>query len=245
MNCLEFKRLALSDPNSRAIHFVAHTEQCEDCLQYVVDVRRMDAELSTSLEVSAPSDLAARLRFNSEMFYAGDENNSRRAWGRFAIAGGLAVMVLVAGLMLRGQFSHQQQLVNDYQKLLAGVLEHVDEHPITPVWDTTHAHQRVNSLLATYEEGMQLEGLKDLQFGRICPMGQYLGLHATLESGDSQTTFAYIKGMPVDDLLDSNFSGYKTRIKPVKGGNLIIFSRSQQALDEAAANLHAAMVWDS
>ena len=67
MNCLEFKRLALSEPNSGNSDFVRHSKDCPDCLKYVASIRKMDNDLSKSLNVEMPSDLLARLQFNQEM----------------------------------------------------------------------------------------------------------------------------------------------------------------------------------
>ena len=75
-------------------------------------------------------------------------------------------------------------------------------------------------------------------------MGQYKGLHATLETADGQVTFAYIKGDAVGELLDVGYQGYVSRIKPVRGGNLIIVSRTNKALQEADSQLEEAMYWD-
>lgn len=244
MNCLEFKRLALSDPSSKDHSFIAHAEQCAECLSYVGDIRKMDAELADSLRVEVPTDLTARLQLNSEMQRDNDASSlvpSRR----YAIAASIAIALFVGGFMVSNQLGPQPgELTEDYQKLLAGVVEHVNERPMTPVWDTVTAHNRVNALLASYDDSLQINQLKNLQFGRICPMGQYKGLHATIESGNGQTTFAYIKGEPVGDLLDTSYEGYITRVKPVKGGNLIIVSRTQRSLDEADAEIQKAMVWD-
>ena len=106
------------------------------------------------------------------------------------------------------------------------------------------ANSSANTLLASYDPAMKLKFLSNLQFSKICPMGKYKGLHASLETADGQVTFAYIKGDSVGQLLDAGYQGYVSRVKPVRGGNLIIISRTNKSLEEADSQLEKAMYWD-
>lgn len=244
MNCLEFKRLALSDPNSQDVSFIEHSNSCADCLKYVSGVRKMDADLATSLDVKVPSDLVARLQLNTEMTEEAEEVGRRSTTQRYAIAASVALALFVGGFMLSNQVALNEEINNDYQNMLAGVLEHMNEQPITPVWESARANNAVNTLLASYDTGVRFKQLDNLQFGRICPMGQYRGLHASLETEDGQITFAFIKGEGLGEILDASYQGYITRVKPVRGGNLVIFSRNQKSLDQADRQLEEAMYWD-
>jgi hypothetical protein len=247
MNCLEFKRLALSDPSNDDESFVLHSKQCADCLKYVAQVRQMDADLASSLSVQMPSALAARLKLAHAMGGTNQNNGSasRRYLSRYAIAASVAALLLAGGFFVSQQMMPGAgEIRTDYQKLLTAVVEHMDEQPMTPVWARAEANQTVKTLLASYDDSVRLNNLDNLQFGRICPMGNYRGLHATLESANGQTTFVYIKGEPIGDLLNTAYKGYITRIKPVKGGNLVIISNTQRAVDQADADLERAMVWD-
>jgi len=240
MNCLEFKRLALSEPNSSDVSFIEHSTACADCLKYVSSIRRMDADLADSLDVEMPSGLIARLQLNQELV----EDNKSNYTQRFAIAASFAVALFVAGFMFSTQFNLDNQISEDYESLLSGVLEHMNEVPISPVWDNQRANRTVNTLLASYDDSLKFKQMENLQFGRICPMGEYRGLHATLETSDGTITFAYIKGDSIGDLLDASYEGYVTRVKPVRGGTLLIISRTQKSLDQADQDLEEAMYWD-
>lgn len=252
MNCLEFKRLALSDPATDEVSFIAHSEQCPDCLKYVADVRKMDSDLAMSLAVEMPDSLMARLQLAHEMEHADEQpeyghiaKSTTVKSNRFAIAASFILAVIAGGFFFTQQWQpSSSELHSDYQQLLASVVEHLDEQPMTPVWQATKANETVQTLLASYDGSVRFKNLENLQFGRICPMGNYRGLHATLETENGQTTFAYIKGEPIGELLDTAYQGYITRVKPVRGGNLVIISRSQRAVDQADADLTQAMVWD-
>jgi len=237
MNCLEFKRLALSEPHGKETSFVAHHESCPDCLKYLGEIKKMDADIAQSLEVQVPSDLMARLQEMQE------DVAPARSSRRYAIAASFAMALFVAGFMLSNRIGVNNQVDEDYQVLLAGVMEHINKTPFTPVWDTNRANSTVNTLLASYDGDMQMKHLDNLQFSRICPMGRYKGLHASIDTPDGQVTFAYIKGDPIGELHDSSYDGYMSRVKPVRGGNLIILSHNKKALDRADSQLEKAIYW--
>ena len=248
MKCIEFKRLALSDPNSRDHSFVEHNQSCPDCLKYVTEVRKMDLDLMNSLDAKIPTDLTARLQLNQELSEEVEIDDkvswfSTKPFTRYAMAASLAAVLFVAGFMVNGQLNSSDQLNSDYQALLSGVVEHMNEASITPVLDTAVANSRVNTLLASYDGNMKLKYLESLQFSRICVMGKYKGLHAMLQTDDGQVTFAYIKGDSVGDVSDAGYEGYVSRVKPVKGGNLVIVSRTARSLNSADKELEEAMHW--
>ncbi|MBL4674170.1 MAG: DUF3379 family protein [Arenicella sp.] len=245
MKCLEFKRLALSDPNSSVHGFVEHSANCPHCLKYVGGVRQMDADLASSVDVEMPAALMARLQLNQELSEESENSAIKSVLPirRYAMAASFALALFVAGFMASNQFNGSS-IGDDYQALLSGVVEHMNEQAITPVWSAERANLNATTLLASYDPSLKLKFLSNLQFSRICPMGQYKGLHASLETTDGQVTFAYIKGDSVGQLLDAGYEGYISRVKPVRGGNLIIMSRTNKGLQEADSQLEKAMYWD-
>jgi len=242
MNCLDFKRLALSDPHSKDSSFVQHGKDCPECLKYLGSVQQMDSDLVDSLSVNVPDDLVAKLKLNQLI----EEEETSSVFGarKYAIAASFALALFVAGFMVSNQFGINSSIGEDYETLLAGVVDHMHKQSITPVWASARANQSANALLASYDGEMKLKFLENLQFSRICPMGQYRGLHATLDTDDGQVTFAYIKGDSVGELLDAGYGGYVSRIKPVRGGNLVIVSNTKKALQQADRQLEEAIYWD-
>lgn len=241
MNCFEFKKIALSDPNNRDVSFVRHSKECPDCIKYIASVRKMDSDLESSLDVEMPKDLMARLQLNTQIYAQEKKTVTMR---NYAVAASFAVALFVAGFVASNQLSVSNDIEADYQQLLSSVVEHMGHNEITPVWDVARANKTTNALLASYDGALQFKYLDTLQFGKICPMGQYRGLHASIETEAGQVTFAYIKGESIGDLLDASYQGYISRVKPVRGGNLVILSKTQKAVNEADTKLEEAMYWD-
>lgn len=248
MKCLEFKRLALSDPNSKDTGFIEHCSGCPDCLRYVTNVRQMDSDLDSSLGIDMPGALIARLQLQMEMTESELEmaEAAKRTKSRvlFGVAASVVFALFAVSFLLTNQLTVNKHIGDDYESLLVGVVQHMEEQPITPVWESGRANSMVNTLLVNYDTGLRLKPMNTLQFGRICPMGDYKGLHASLKTIDGQATFAFIKGDSLGDVLDVAYQGYVTRVKPVRGGNLLIFSQNQKSLERADSALQAAMYWD-
>ena len=243
MDYLDFKRLALSDPNNRDPEFVRLSKEDAQCKKLLAEIRELDNGLRESLNVEMPADLAARLQFGLEM--ADADEAAAPPVRRYAIAACFAIALFVGGFMVSNQYSVNQDISGDYQALLSAVVDHMHEVPITPVWAAARANANANALLASYDGKMQLKFLSNLQFSRICPMGRYKGLHASLETPEGIVTFAYIKGEPITELFDAGFKGYVSRIKPLRDGNLVIFSRTKQGLQIADQQLSDAIFWDA
>ncbi len=253
IDCLEFKRIALADPNSQEHAFVEHSAHCPDCLAYVGSVKQMDADLSSSLETPVPSDLLAKLASHTDLPSDGDAPHAptnvvqvpNYFWNRpRAMAASLAAALVISVAMFSDRLIPPAELGNDYQQLVSAVMEHMDEVPSTQRWDAERANQSVNTLLASYDSSIKMKYMDNLSFGRICPMGQYRGLHATLETPDGKVTFAYLKGDPVEASFDAELEGYVSRVKPVQGGNIVIVSPSSASLEMASEEITNAVSWD-
>ena len=255
MNCLEFQRLSLSDPHCADFGFIEHSDKCVECLRYVKDLRKMDEGLSASLAVEMPKDLCARLKLNQEMEEGNEEfahatgsspvQRGNRTRQYYAVAASFAGALFIAGFLLSSYVNLENKIAKDYESLLAGVVAHMHEHPFTPVWDSDRANRTANTLLSSYSGGaMKLHELPNLQFTRLCPMGKYRGLHATLQTDQGLTTFAYIKGDIVSDVIDTAYEGYVTRVKPVRDGNLVIISRNKKSLEQTDSELAQAIYWE-
>ena len=75
MNCLEFRRMCLSDPGNRETDYLSHREGCEECSRYSNNVNGLDRKIEQALRVPVPEDLANRIKLRQLMQ---DERGSSR-----------------------------------------------------------------------------------------------------------------------------------------------------------------------
>lgn len=103
MKCLEFKRLALSDPNTDNPHFIEHGNNCPDCLKYVGGIKKMDSQLVDSVAVEIPDDLVARLELNQVL--AKDTTSWHAVTKRYAKVASMGAIMFASGFMLKDYLS--------------------------------------------------------------------------------------------------------------------------------------------
>ncbi len=251
MECLEFKRLALSDPNSKDISFVEHSETCPCCIKYVEGVREMDANLADSINVEVPSNLMAKLEL-SQLIVHEKQIISNVGW--YSKVAGFAIIMFVSGFLLKGFLSTEQGPVTyssldglhqASEEMVVNVIDHIEKEPMLPIWDAGLSNQTMKTLLASYDPSIKINEMENLLFIKVCEITHdYNGLHATLETSYGQASFAYIKGRPVGEVRDATYKGYMTRIKPIRNGSLIIMSQHMGAMEEAEVELESAIYWD-
>jgi hypothetical protein len=61
MNCLEFRRVHLTDPGTQEPEFLHHQRACERCARLATRSVRFEQNLSEALKVKAPEDLSAHI----------------------------------------------------------------------------------------------------------------------------------------------------------------------------------------
>ena len=193
-----------------------------------------------------PKDLVARITLISELDEQSNADGTRTiALTRTrAIAASVVVALVAVSFWVINPLLQPKSIGDDHAQLLSGVMEHFNEHPMSEVWGHQRANQSVNAILANYDGNMRFKYMQNLRFGKICPMGEYRGLHATLDTPEGQITFAYFKGDQVDALYDLTIQGYMARVKPIKGGSLVIVSKTSRGVEIADEQLHQAMTWE-
>jgi hypothetical protein len=62
MNCLEFRRRRLAEPNLGGQDFLQHEIECKKCARFVSEMRELDARLSEALRIGVPVGLERQIK---------------------------------------------------------------------------------------------------------------------------------------------------------------------------------------
>lgn len=98
MNCLEFRRLVDTDPDTKDDDFARHKAECESCAGFASRAARFSSALDAAAKIDAPENLASRILLKQSF------SDSRALLSRrnaLALAAGIT---LVAGLALSGTY---------------------------------------------------------------------------------------------------------------------------------------------
>lgn len=251
MECLEFKRLALSDPNSKDVNFVEHSKTCPCCIKYIGGVREMDANLVNSLDIQVPKDLMAKLELNQVLE---QDKQTVSNFKRYSKVASFALVMFISGFLLKDllpsndyvdSYSSHTDAHEVTEGMIVKIVDHMELNPMSPIWGAQQANSTMKTLMASYDPTLKLKDMDRLQFTKICPMDEnHDAIHANLETDHGQVTFAYIKGHSVGEVSNTSYRGYLTRIKPVRGGSLVIISHSMYAMEQADEELESSLYWD-
>jgi hypothetical protein len=234
VNCFEFRRLCLSIPDSGDPAYIAHAEECSDCLKYAEGVRRMDASLVEALNVPIPSDLVARLKLRT-VIDAEQENRSRGF--RYAIA---ASVLLMVGASLLGY--RTWSINSEYQRLTQAVVTHIEHEHVTDGFTTVNAPNVLASMFI--ENGaLNATAVGDVSFTKYCPVMGRQAIHAVVSTDAGPVTIIFVPDLALPRVRDDVFEGLKNHIVPMGDGALILTSETDASFNAVADQVQQAVDW--
>lgn len=113
MNCLEFRRRCLAEPDTREEDFLRHKRECRTCAALTEHETGFDRLLRQAAAVAVPEDLASRILLRQT---TGRRRRQRRLYGWLALAASLVLLVGVARLnhILLFPASLEQAVLNEF-----------------------------------------------------------------------------------------------------------------------------------
>lgn len=247
MNCLEFRRLCLSEPASRRSDYVAHRDACDDCARYAESVNELDSKIGKALRVPVPEDLANRIKLRQLMQ---DERVSRRVrpW-QYALAASVFLAVTLGGIL-----GYQVYANNRYVSYLSVAavdhtrLEREGEHFVAQFADPGLQAARFKQVLAAFggkvmDDGMPALGpIVDVQ---VCPMAgiPVPVVHLLIQGDTGLVTVYYVPGNKLTGPKLFTQGAYKGMLIPAGSGNLAIVGDPSEPLAQMADKLEHALVW--
>ena len=119
MNCLEFRRILLTDPGTRDPAFVEHKRSCADCADAVGRSAQFEQRLREAVRIEAPENLASRILLKHSF-----ASPVSKPWWRNTAAVALAAsLLLVVGLVVStviGTHARHQRLSEEFVALVNG-----------------------------------------------------------------------------------------------------------------------------
>ena len=247
MNCLEFRRISLSEPGTRAPDYLAHRAECEDCARYAEGVKTLDEDIANALRVPVPQDLATRIKLRQVMQ---DEQVSKRTrpW-QYAL---VASVVLV--ITLSGMFGYRIYAANQYiDRLSTAAVEHTilerqEDHFVAPHFGQNLQQRRFKQVLAAFGGKVMDEALAELGpivHVQVCALSQIYGpvAHFLIEGESGMITVYYVMGNKLPRQETFTLREFKGMLVPVGQGNLAIIGAPGEDLGPVAQQLERTLIW--
>jgi hypothetical protein len=224
MNCLEFRRLLLTEPDTRDPEFLEHRRQCPSCARLATEQRTFERRLAQALAVPVPDDLVPRLILRRAL------RHQRRL--RYALVAGVA-LALVAGLRL---WWVPGAALEDL------AVAHVEEEIEHLQARTELAPAQVAGIVRSL--GARLDGaLGAVRYAGVCRIGRHPGGHLVLAGATGPVTVLLLPHEPVAARSAFRRGAWHGVLVPADGGGLAVIGPADAPLDDIARRLETAIRW--
>ncbi len=241
MDCAEYRRLILANPQDPNPGLRSHLDGCPDCREYTERLLRFESRLVRALRVSAPAESGARV----VPMRAPAGPATRRAptprvrRGRLAMAASVLIILAVGSALW---------LASPHPSLAADVVAHMAGEP--QAWRRTEIPVPPSELARVLlDPHMRLNPEAPMvSYARSCLFRGHRVPHLVVQTDMGPVTVMVLVHESVSKPVSFDEEGYRGVIIPLPGhGSLAVLARGQQAgidaIKEIAARVQAAIVW--
>jgi hypothetical protein len=227
MNCVEFRRHLLTDPQSVAPDFVRHRADCARCADTAARAQGFERDVVRALNVEVPAQLVESILLAQTTA----ARRRRDAWRRGTVFAAAAALVLAVGLV---------GMRAEAKPLSVQAVEHL--HREADVLGMTRPVPAASVLQSFASRGIALKQVPEgISFVALCPVGKYHTVHLLMPSGDDPVTVIYVADRKVDAVDEFQREDLRGRSAPLGSGTLILLARSDAQFDRIEALWRAAI----
>jgi len=262
MNCLEFRRMSLTDPGTQDTGYQRHRHECAACRDYAAVGADFEAGLREAMNIEVPGDLVPRVLLAQAIAV---EQAPRRPW-----FGGLSVLGLIQGL-IQGLASGLAQLSAKARSpglavaasllllvaagwlgmrgfggaplsLSAEVVAHIEaERDYLQKTDEV-GEATVAALLEGFGARIRHSPGR-VSYAGACEIRNRKGVHLVLQGERGPVTVLYVPGEKPGPTKRFEQDGFSGELLPVGGGSLAVVGEQGEALEAIITNLEHAIAW--
>jgi hypothetical protein len=221
VNCLEFRRLRLSDPYTNSAELYSHKSECETCRKFDEDNLQFDKNLYQALKVNVPDGLAAKVLLNQSL-QPEPRMSARWSW-----------MSIAASFLLAGMFTLYQ--VSTTASIDEALVDHIkEEQHVVFARSTLLEDAQIKQVLNSIDLNT------DSSFGKVtfaanCLIdGEMVG-HFVVEQGNASYTLFVVPGENGGKLVEFESDDWHGIISPHRSGSsLAVISNDPAGGDKEA-----------
>jgi len=227
MNCVEFRRQLLLDPQVDDAQFRQHASDCMRCAEAQQRALGFESALRSALAVPVPAQLAEAILLRQTTEQQRGRQRLRRGGALLALAAGV---VLAFGVGLRLQAQPLPELVVAHLQREAFVL--TQTQPI--------AEEQVRKAFANL--GVRVGELPaDISFVACCPVGRYSSVHLLMPQSNGPVTVLYLTDDQHEARSDFIRDGWLGRSVPFAHGTLVLLAHDAGQFDQIEAQWRTAL----
>ena len=235
MNCIEFRRILLTDPGVVDSAFASHRRDCPDCSDAIAHSAHFERRLREAVDIDVPENLASRILLR-QSFQASAEPPWWRTRRTYALA---ASMLLMVGLVTLALTSHLQQrrLSEEFVALVKGA-------PYALVASKPVSSGDISAALGP--AGLDLDGnIGAVTYAGRCLVRGQLSGHIVVQGDTAPVTVFLISEQLVSRRATIRTDHYSGVVLPQGSGTIVIVSAPGEALEKLELRVRSAIRWVS
>lgn len=234
MNCLEFRRRCLTDPNHKGREFLLHEDECENCAIFAAQTRTLDLRLIDAMRVDVPEILASRLKLENRVRVSNREKNRIIK---------LAASIVIAMALFGGTFF----MLPMSSQLHAAVTEHVENEWESLVQSEDMESGEIAAVLSSVG-GVINDDTGGIKYASLCDFSDYGSVHIVI-AGKKGPVLALIlkekyvskaRFMAMSKPLGTKIEGMLT---PISNGSMATVGITGEDLHAANQKLRESVHW--
>lgn len=231
MNCMESRRMLLSDPNAREADFIEHRLACRECADAAERSAHFEHRLREAANIDVPENLASRILLK-QAFAAKPGRPWWRSTRALALAATVLLVVSVALLGLQGMLE-ERRLGQEFVAL-------VNAAPYALASDEPISGSQISAALAP--AGLDLEGdIGDVTFAGRCLVRGKISGHIVVKGESAPVTVFLMGERLVSDRASIRSAHFSGVVLPEGSGTIAIVSTSGEALQSVEARVRSAI----
>lgn len=235
MNCMEFRRMLLTDPAVSDAEFAEHRQTCPDCADTVARSAHLERRLREAVNVDVPENLVSRILLKHSF-----EAHPKQPWWRtarvYAMAAGVLLAVGLVSMALTSRVE-QRRLSEEFVALVNGA-------PYALTANDSLSESRISETLEP--AGLDLaDSIGDVTFAGRCLVRGKISGHIVVQGKTAPVTVFLIKERLVTGRATIRSDHYSGVVIPQGTGTIAIVSAPGEPIAKLEAQVRSAVRWSS
>lgn len=237
MNCLEFRRVRMTEPDLLTDESSAHLDECADCQHFFSEMEHFDGSLQVAAEIPVPADMADRIKLRQAFQQTEPLQRSFRPL-RFAIAASLFVTIAATGAF--GYKVYNDAV--DAREFRVAALDYIDHQLPLLKLEQSVARTKVARLVSSF--GGKITGdVSSIQLAELCAVGDKPAAHLIVPGNKGPVSLIYTTGTKVWRTVAIDNTVYQGIHVPTESGSMAVFGEQDESLDQIIAQLGKSISW--
>ncbi len=230
MNCIEFRHICISTPDSCDVAYLTHQQECCSCAKFARETGKFNHHLHEAVNVPPPPELAARILLRQSLA------RDKKSRLNYYLSSGLAACLLLVISMIFIT-SHTQE-----PTLEQAIFAYINNNPQLQV---TEHHVQNNELERLFTSvDMKLDGyLGTVNFAMPCYIREQISLHLIVAGSKGPVTVLMMPESTVNETIKVNNTNLYGIIVPCPKGSMAILGMSGEALDQIEKRFRNSVTW--